>query len=105
NLKEKPYHIECFDNSNFQGSFPVSACVVFKNGKASKADYRHFNVKTVVGPDDFATMYEVITRRYSRLLEAKIPLPQLIVVDGGKGQLSSAVEALKNLGIYDNVAI
>lgn len=104
-LTEKPYHIEGFDNSNFQGTFPVSACVVFKNGRPSKKDYRIFNVKTVVGPDDFATMAEVITRRYTRLLEEKEPLPQLIVVDGGKGQLSSAVGALKKLDLYGKVAV
>ncbi len=104
-LTEEPRHIECFDNSNFQGTYPVSACVVFKNGKPAKQEYRHFNVKTVEGPNDFATMYEAITRRYSRLLNENSLLPQLIVVDGGKGQLSSAVDALKNLGIYGKVAI
>lgn len=104
-LNQLPRHIECFDNSNIQGTFPVSACVVFKNGKPSKADYRHFNVKTVEGPNDFATMYEVITRRYSRMLVENTALPDLIVVDGGKGQLSSAVDALKSLGIYGKVPI
>ena len=104
-LKELPRHIECFDNSNFQGTYPVSACVVFKDGKPAKNDYRHFNVKTVVGPDDFETMKEVITRRYSRLRDENQPLPQLIVVDGGKGQLSHAVEALKTLGLYGQMAI
>lgn len=104
-LKEQPRHIECFDNSNMQGTFPVSACVVFRNGKPAKKDYRHFNVQTVRGPNDFATMEEVITRRYRRLLDENEPLPQLIVVDGGKGQLSSATEALKNLGIYDRLAV
>ncbi len=104
-LKDLPRHIECFDNSNFQGTFPVSACVVFKDGKPAKNDYRHFNVKTVVGPDDFETMKEVITRRYSRLRDENQPLPQLIVVDGGKGQLSHAVEALKALGLYGQMAI
>ena len=104
-LKELPRHIECFDNSNFQGTYPVSACVVFKDGKPAKNDYRHFNVKTVVGPDDFETMKEVITRRYSRLRDENQPLPQLIVVDGGKGQLSHAVEALKALGLYGQMAI
>ncbi len=97
-LSEMPKHIECFDNSNFQGTYPVSACVVFKNGKPAKNEYRHFNVRTVEGPDDFATMKEALTRRYTRLLEEKKPLPQLIVVDGGKGQLSAAVEALKAIG-------
>jgi len=104
-LTTPPQHIECFDNSNIQGTNPVSACVVFKDAKPSKQDYRHFNVKTVIGPDDFATMYEVITRRYSRLLSENTPLPNLIVVDGGKGQLSSAVKALKAMGIYGKVPI
>lgn len=104
-LNQLPRHIECFDNSNIQGTNPVSACVVFKNGKPSKADYRHFNVKTVEGPNDFATMREVISRRYSRMLNENTPLPDLIVVDGGKGQLSSAVDALKELGIYGKVPI
>ena len=104
-LKDLPRHIECFDNSNFQGTYPVSACVVFKDGKPAKNDYRHFNVKTVVGPDDFETMKEVITRRYSRLRDENQAMPQLIVVDGGKGQLSHAVEALKALGLYGQMAI
>lgn len=104
-LTEYPVHIECFDNSNFQGAYPVSACVVFKDGKPAKNDYRHFNVKTVDGPNDFATMKEAILRRYGRLLSENQPLPQLVVVDGGKGQLSSAVEALQELGIYGKLAI
>ncbi|MEY3096890.1 MAG: hypothetical protein RL647_480, partial [Bacteroidota bacterium] len=104
-LSEMPKHIECFDNSNFQGTYPVSACVVFKNGKPAKNEYRHFNVRTVEGPDDFATMKEALTRRYTRLLEEKKPLPQLIVVDGGKGQLSAAVEALKAIGVYGKLAV
>ena len=104
-LTEYPVHIECFDNSNFQGTYPVSACVVFRDGKPAKNDYRHFNVKTVEGPNDFATMKEALTRRYSRLLSEKFPLPQLVVVDGGKGQLSAAVEALHELGIYGKLAI
>ena len=104
-LTEYPVHIECFDNSNFQGAYPVSACVVFKDGKPSKNDYRHFNVKTVEGPNDFATMKEALTRRYSRLISENQPLPQLVVVDGGKGQLSAAVEALQELGIYGKLAI
>lgn len=105
NLKDLPSHIECFDNSNIQGTNPVSACVVFKMGKPSKKDYRHFNVKTVIGPDDFSTMREVVYRRYHRLIEEGSSLPQLIVIDGGKGQLSAACESLKELGIYGKVAI
>ena len=104
-LKDIPLHIECFDNSNFQGTNAVSACVVFKNGKASKADYRHFNVKTVEGPDDFATMKEVVFRRYSRLLDEKQSLPQLIVIDGGKGQLGAALEVLEELNLRGKIAI
>lgn len=104
-LTELPRHIECFDNSNFQGKYPVSAIVVFKDAKPSKKDYRHFNVKTVEGPNDFATMEEAVFRRYKRVLEEKQPLPQLIIIDGGKGQLSSAVKSLKKLGIYDKLAV
>ncbi len=104
-LNELPRHIECFDNSNIQGTNPVASCVVFKNAKPSKRDYRHFNIKTVEGPDDFASMIEVLTRRYSRLIEEGQPLPQLVVVDGGKGQLSSAVEAFDRLGIRGKVAV
>ncbi len=104
-LSEEPRHIECFDNSNIQGSNPVAACVVFKNGKASKSDYRKFNIKTVEGPDDFASMEEVVYRRYKRLLEEEQPLPQLIIVDGGKGQLSSGVKALDDLGLRGKIAI
>jgi len=104
-LNELPRHIECFDNSNFQGTYPVSACVVFKDGKPAKQEYRHFNIKTVQGPDDFATMKEAITRRYTRLMEQKEPLPQLLVVDGGKGQLSAAVEALKEINVYSKLAV
>ncbi len=104
-LKHVPKHIECFDNSNIQGTHPVSACVVFKDAKPSKKDYRHFNVKTVEGPDDFATMREVVGRRYKRLLEENQPLPDLIVIDGGKGQLSSAVESLQELGLYGKIPI
>lgn len=104
-LNELPRHIECFDNSNIQGTNPVASCVVFKNGKPSKRDYRHFNIKTVVGPDDFASMREVLTRRYSRLVEEGEPLPQLIVVDGGKGQLSAAVEALDEMGLRGTIAV
>lgn len=104
-LSELPRHIECFDNSNIQGTNAVSSCVVFKNCKPSKRDYRHFNVKTVEGPDDFATMREVLTRRYSRLLAENESLPQLIIVDGGKGQLSSAVEVLDELGLRGKIAV
>ncbi|HNS43165.1 MAG TPA: excinuclease ABC subunit UvrC, partial [Taishania sp.] len=104
-LKELPTHIECFDNSNIQGSNPVSACVVFKNAKPSKKDYRIFNVKTVEGPNDFATMEEAVTRRYRRLLDENQPLPQLIVIDGGKGQLSAALKALDEVGLRGKVAI
>src|SRR5690606_19430274 len=92
-LAEEPRHIECFDNSNIQGSHPVAACVVFKDGKPSKKDYRKFNIKPVEGPNDFASMEEVIYRRYKRMLDEKQPLPQLIIVDGGKGQLSSALKS------------
>ena len=105
NMDSLPVHIECFDNSNFQGSFPSSACVVFKNGKPSNKDYRHFNIRTVTSPDDFASMREVVFRRYSRLLNDNKSLPNLIIIDGGKGQLSSSVSSLKELGIYDDVTI
>ncbi len=104
-LKDLPVHMECFDNSNIQGAFPVSACVVFKNGKPSKRDYRHFNIKTVEGPDDFASMYEALSRRYSRMVKEEQSLPQLIIIDGGKGQLSSSVKALKDLDLYGKIAI
>lgn len=104
-LSEEPRHIECFDNSNIQGTNPVAACVVFKNGKPSKKDYRHFNIKTVEGPDDFASMEEVVYRRYKRLLEEEQPLPQLIIIDGGKGQLSSALKSLDLLGLRGKIAI
>lgn len=104
-LSGEPYHIECFDNSNIQGTNPVAACVVFKNGKASKKDYRHFKIKTVVGADDFASMEEVVFRRYKRLKEEGESLPQLIVIDGGKGQLSSAVKSLDLLGLRGKIAI
>ena len=104
-LSGEPYHIECFDNSNIQGTNPVAACVVFKNGKASKKNYRHFKIKTVVGADDFASMEEVVFRRYKRLKEGGELLPQLIVIDGGKGQLSSAVKSLDLLGLRGKIAI
>lgn len=105
NLKEKPRHIECFDNSNFQGANAVAACVVFKDGKPSKKDYRHFNIKTVAGVDDFKSMEEVVYRRYRRLLEEKKNLPQLIIIDGGKGQLSSAAKSLEELGLLGTIAV
>ena len=104
-LNVLPRHIECFDNSNIQGSNPVASCVVFRDGKPSKKDYRHFNIKTVVGPDDFASMKEVLTRRYSRLVAEGEELPQLVVVDGGKGQLSAAVEALEAMGLRGVIAV
>lgn len=104
-LKDLPTHIECFDNSNIQGTNPVSACVVFKNAKPSKKDYRHFNVKTVEGPNDFATMQEAVHRRYSRLIAENEPMPQLIIIDGGKGQLGAALEVLDNLGLRGKIAI
>lgn len=104
-LSELPTHIECFDNSNIQGTNPVASCVVFRNGKPSKKDYRHFNIKTVVGPDDFASMKEVLTRRYMRLMQEGEELPQLVIVDGGKGQLSAAVEAFDEIGLRGKVAL
>ena len=104
-LTQLPYHIECFDNSNFQGKYPVSAIVVFKDAKPSKKDYRHFNVKTVEGPNDFATMQEAVYRRYKRMLDENQTLPQLIIIDGGKGQLSSALSSLKKLGIDKKVTV
>ena len=105
-LNEQPRHIECFDNSNIQGTNPVASCVVFRDGKPSKSDYRHFNIKTVEGPDDFASMKEVLTRRYTRMMaEAPDDLPQLVVVDGGKGQLSAAVEAFDEMGLRGKIAL
>ncbi len=104
-LKQQPAHIECFDNSNIQGSNPVAAMVCFRDGKPAKRDYRHFSIKTVTGPDDFASMHEVVRRRYQRLVEEDSALPDLIVIDGGKGQLSAAVRALKDVGIYGQVPI
>ena len=104
-LKKEPRHIECFDNSNIQGTNPVAACVVFKNGKPSKKDYRHFNIKTVEGPDDFASMEEVVYRRYKRLLDEEQDLPQLIIIDGGKGQLSSAMKSIDKLNLRKKIAV
>ncbi|MFA6676800.1 MAG: excinuclease ABC subunit UvrC [Bacteroidales bacterium] len=105
NMKEAPYHIECFDNSNIQGTYPVGSCVVFKNAVPSKKDYRRFNIKTVVGADDFASMKETLNRRYSRLLKENQPLPQLIIIDGGKGQVGKAMEALRELGLEDRIKL
>jgi excinuclease ABC subunit C len=104
-LAELPYHIECFDNSNTQGTNPVASCVVFKNGKPSKKDYRHFLIKTVTSPNDFASMEEIVYRRYRRLLDEGGDLPQLIVVDGGKGQLSAAISSLEKLGLVGQIGI
>ena len=104
-MSEQPRHIECFDNSNIQGTHPVAACVVFKDGKPTKKEYRHYNIKTVDGPDDFASMEEVVFRRYKRLLSEGQSLPQLIVIDGGKGQLSSALKSLDLLGLRGKIAI
>jgi excinuclease ABC subunit C len=104
-LKSLPVHIECFDNSNLQGTNPVAACVVFRNAKPAKRDYRHFNIKTVEGPDDYASMYEVVFRRYSRIIEEQGSIPQLVVVDGGKGQLGAAYKALVDLNLEKNIAI
>ena len=104
-LQVEPRHIECFDNSNIQGTNPVAACVVFKDGKPSKKDYRHFNIKTVEGPNDFASMEEVVYRRYKRMLDEQQPLPQLIIIDGGKGQVSSALKSIDELGLRGKIAI
>jgi excinuclease ABC subunit C len=105
NMDQLPLHVECFDNSNIQGSHPVASCVVFKNAKPSKKDYRHFNIKTVVGPDDYASMEEVVYRRYRRLLAEKQALPQLVIIDGGKGQLSAAVKSIEKLGLTDQITV
>lgn len=104
-MDKLPYHIECFDNSNIQGTNPVASCVVFKNGAPSKRDYRHFNIKTVIGANDFASMKEVVNRRYTRLLAEGEPLPDLVVIDGGKGQVHSAFEALMELGLLDRIKL
>ena len=104
-LKSNPFHIECFDNSNLQGKNPVASCVVFKNTKPSKNEYRHYNIKTVEGPDDYSSMEEIVFRRYFRLKNEKNPLPQLIIIDGGKGQLSSAIKSLKKLNLENKIAI
>lgn len=104
-MEKDPVYMECFDNSNIQGSHPVSSCVVFKNAKPSKNDYRHYNVKTVVGPDDFASMSEVVYRRYKRLLDEEKPLPDLVIIDGGKGQLGAAMESLEKLGLVGKMKV
>jgi excinuclease ABC subunit C len=104
-LKELPDHIECFDNSNLQGTNPVASMVCFRNGRPAKKDYRKFNIKTVVGPDDFASMHEIVSRRYKRLQEENEAFPKLIVIDGGKGQLNAAVQALKEIGVYGQIPI
>jgi len=104
-LKELPVHIECFDNSNIQGTHPVSACVVFRNAKPAKKDYRIFNIKSVEGPDDFASMEEVILRRYKRMLEEKQSPPQLIIIDGGKGQVSAALKSLEELELKGKIPV
>lgn len=104
-MNNMPEHIECFDNSNTQGSFPVASCVVFRHGRPAKKDYRHYNIKTVEGPNDFASMEEVVYRRYKRMLEEETPLPQLVLIDGGKGQLSAAFSSLKRLGLQDKIQL
>lgn len=105
NMDEVPWHIECFDNSNIQGAYPVASCVVFKNAKPSKKDYRKFNIKTVEGSDDYASMVEIVGRRYKRMLDEETPLPQLIVIDGGKGQLSAAMQSVVDLGLEDKITV
>ena len=104
-LQELPVHIECFDNSNFQGSYPVAAMVCFKNGEPDKKSYRHFNIKTVEGINDFASMEEVVFRRYTTVLRDHLPIPQLIIIDGGKGQLSAAITSIKKLGLYGKTTL
>jgi excinuclease ABC subunit C len=104
-MPDLPVHIECFDNSNIMGTNPVAACVVFRNGKSSKKDYRHFNIKTVSGPDDFSSMEEVIFRRYKRLTEEGQSIPQLVIVDGGKGQLASAMKSIDKLQLRDKITV
>ena len=105
NMPEVPFHIDCFDNSNIQGTHPVSSCVVFKNAKPSKKDYRHFHVKTVIGPNDFASMEEVVYRRYKRILDEGKDLPQLVVIDGGKGQLGAAMKSIEQLGLSGKMTV
>jgi excinuclease ABC subunit C len=104
-MPDLPVHIECFDNSNIMGTNPVAACVVFRNARPSKNDYRHFNIKTVTGPDDFSSMEEIVYRRYRRMIEENQKLPQLVIIDGGKGQLSSAMKSIDKLGIREKVTV
>jgi excinuclease ABC subunit C len=104
-MSDLPVHIECFDNSNIQGTNPVAACVVFRNARPSKSDYRHFNIKTVTGPDDFSSMEEIVFRRYKRMIEEKQNLPQLVIIDGGKGQLSSAIKSIDKLGLRQKITV
>lgn len=104
-MPKLPVHIECFDNSNIMGTNPVAACVVFRNAKPSKSDYRHFNIKTVTGPDDFSSMEEIVYRRYKRMTEENQKLPQLVIIDGGKGQLSSAMKSIDKLGLRQNITV
>jgi excinuclease ABC subunit C len=104
-MPDIPVHIECFDNSNIMGTNPVAACVVFRNARPSKKEYRHFNIKTVTGPDDFSSMEEILFRRYKRMVEEKQNLPQLVIIDGGKGQLSSAMKSISKLGLRDKMTV
>ncbi|MGE5420653.1 MAG: helix-hairpin-helix domain-containing protein, partial [Chloroflexota bacterium] len=104
-MPEMPVHIECFDNSNIMGSNPVAACVVFRNARPSKSEYRHFNIKTVEGPDDFSSMEEIVYRRYKRMLDEGTDLPQLVIIDGGKGQLSSAMKSIEKLGLREKITM
>ena len=104
-MPDLPVHIECFDNSNIMGTNPVAACVVFRNARPSKNDYRHFNIKTVTGPDDFSSMEEIVYRRYRRMIEENQKLPQLVIIDGGKGQLSSAMKSIDKLGLREKITV
>lgn len=104
-MADLPVHIECFDNSNIMGQNPVAACVVFRNARPSKKEYRHFNIKTVIGPDDFSSMEEIVYRRYKRITDEGHTMPQLIIIDGGKGQLSSAMKSLRKLNLHDKSTV
>lgn len=104
-MPDLPVHIECFDNSNIMGTVPVAACVVFRNARPSKTEYRHFNIKTVTGPDDFSSMEEILFRRYKRMVDEKQNLPQLVIIDGGKGQLSSAMKSIDKLGLKEKMTV